>query len=345
MDRTAMTWKSKLALLLCLVGLVLILWVCLGIRPGKVDEADSHAGRSNPGSSSPRPKDDIDARVKEAIAEYKKSERPKYSDAAPYHLSAAEIEKFLQARGRSASSLYFVLLCSDDHKLLLEEIAALPDSPLKSQILTIRTTDTKERLAMARKYVEIDPDNKIAHLMLSHTLSELGFPDEAADVLKKSSAAPDIRSGRDDIAAEFKAACGILGEDRGYQMLELHWAYFTVNVEYRTADGYRASLDPADFIHNGEADVPRMLEKMDDFYRDIGFDEDRRHELAMMKVRSSVVRMKETDGITNAVFEFDRLNRELNAEFIAGFKRATAFDKLTPAQRNQRLAERYLSGF
>jgi len=87
-----------------------------------------------------------------------------------------------------------------------------------------------------------------------------------------------------------------------------------------------------------------MLEKMEDFYRRIGFDEDRRHELAMIKVRSSVARMKETDGITNAVFEFDRLGRELDAEFIAGFKRATAFDKLTPAQRNQRLAETYFGG-
>ncbi|WP_367873964.1 hypothetical protein [Luteolibacter sp. Populi] len=339
-----MITRPKLALLLCLAVLLLVLWVCLGIRPGKVDEAGSRAGRSDRGSLSPRPEDDMEARIAEAIAEYKKSERPKYSDAAPYHLSAAEIEKFLQARGRSVSSLYFALLCSGDRRLL-DEIAALPDSPLKFQILAAYTTDKGARLERARKYVEFDPDNRIAHLMLSYTLSELGLPDEALEVLQKSSAAPDIRSGRDDIAAEFKAGCGILGEERGYQMLELHWSDYAVNVALCTAGGYLASLDPAPFIRNGEADVPLMLGKMDDFYRRIGFDEDRRREDAMMKVRDSIVRMKTTNGITNASFEFDRLNRELNAEFIAGFKRATAFDKLTPAQRNQRLAENYLSGF
>ncbi|WP_265594012.1 hypothetical protein [Haloferula sp. BvORR071] len=338
-----MTAKPKLTLLLCLVGLVFFLVIRFGAGPQEKEDVGAHGVGVSTASRDSHSKNDMESRVKEAIAEYKKSERPKYSDAAPYHLSAAEVEKFLQARGRTASSLYFVLLCIEGRKL--DDIAALPDSPLKFQILTTYAADNRERLAMARKYVEIDPDNKIAHLMLSHALSELGLTDEAAAALQRSSSAPDIRSSRDDIAAEFKAACGILGDDRGYQMLELHWYDYAVNVAHRTAREYRASLDPASFIHSGKADVALMIEKMDDFFRDVGFAEDRRGNEVMMAVRSSVVRMGENNGITNASFEFDRLNHELDAEFIAGFKRATAFDKLTPAQRNQRLAESYFSGF
>lgn len=336
--------KSKRGLLLCLVAIAILLGLYFRARPGKTVTADPIAGSAARDSSGSRPHSDTDTRVKEAIAEYKKTERPKFSDAAPYHLSAAEIEKFLQARGRSAASLFFALLCSEDRKLL-EEIAALPESPLKLQILITYHTDKQERLVQARKYVEIDPDNKIAHLMLGHALSELGLREEAMAAQQKSASAPEIRSGRDELAAEFKAACGILGEDRGYQMLENRWADYAVNAAHRTAHGYMASLDPAAFIHDGEVDVPLMLGKVGDFYRSIGFDEDRSHESAMMMVRGVVVNMKTTHGITNANFEVNRLQREMDAEFIAGFRRLTAFNKLTPEQRNQRLAETYFSGF
>ncbi|MEK7951714.1 hypothetical protein [Luteolibacter soli] len=336
-----MTAKPKLALLLLIALLAGILCLFLTGHPGhKQDQATSHPATPDHGPSSPRPKDDINERIKQAIAEYKKSERPNYSDAAPYALSPAEVEKFLQARGHTAASLYFVLLCTEGRKL--DDIAALPDSPLKFQILATYTTDKNERLAMARKYLETDPGNKLAHLMLSHTLSELDLADEAAAALRNSSSTSDIHSSRDDIAAEFKAACDILGEDRGYQMLELHWYDYAVNLGHQTAHAYITSLDPAAFIHDGKADATLLLQTMDDYYRDIGFDEDRRRNEVMMSVRSAIAAMNSDNTITNATFEIDRLNRELDAEFIAGFKRATAFDKLTPAQRHQRLAEQHL---
>lgn len=141
------------------------------------------------------------------------------SEIREIRLSNEQLEQFLAKMGRSAEALAFVELIrhySLDNPLeYLEELRTHPNSaksPIACLLLSTRLEDPADKLAWAKKFAEIEPDNLLSKLTLAKALGEMGQSAEALELLRNAVGAQSI-SHEEEFVRNFNALKGILPEE------------------------------------------------------------------------------------------------------------------------------------
>lgn len=279
--------------------------------------------------------DRLDATVKRLRAITRKP----YSVEAPYALTPNEIERFLKVRGKTAASLSFVVMCKGGDAFL-QELAKLPDSPLKFLVLFSHSSG-KEELTYVRKLCEQDPENKIAHLALAEALRKLGQVEECSKALGVAETCRKTEAYRGQILEESRQANLILGEDRGLQMLELHGTDSPILMSRSLASLFLDTLDPDRLVKTGETGVNDLIAKIDKFHADIGLPVRYQREAGYMRVRDYLMYWRSQSGNHGFDQEIKNLNQELDSEFLAGLKEELSFQEMDDKGRKEYLKNMY----
>jgi hypothetical protein len=270
------------------------------------------------------------------IASYRKSER-NLRRKGP--LSKNEVNLYLTRRGKSPSTILFVLLCTED-RAYLDLLREMPDSPMKLQILdTNNYGNPVEKLDYSKRLFDMDPDNKISALRYVDALLANGRESEAATVLASVEKCGKTQVFKDLVNDEFMAAIDIFGTERASELLKSYRDGWARKVSFEVTRLYLDSLDPSPYINGNHFDSDGMQLTTENFLSKIGYSKDRAHVEGMLETRNYLSYLSKKNPSLHLRDQYDQLNRNLDAEFINGFKRGTELNNMPANERIQSIMQ------
>ena len=140
-------------------------------------------------------------------------------------ISKTDAEKFLDMRGRTASSLMFISLVTEDDKWI-SELKLLPESRLSNIYLNRFSSNEKEKLKTAKFVYESNPESLFGKLMYAEALSRAGKEIDAGTLVTEIFSHQEPPNPKDfgttALREEFEYAFKVFGDEVGGDILENH---------------------------------------------------------------------------------------------------------------------------
>ncbi|RYD18997.1 MAG: hypothetical protein EOP88_20595 [Verrucomicrobiaceae bacterium] len=326
---------------LALTGLLIILSTALGLLwiTGGPSSGEKQYGSTRKVRSQ-REAPSHEEALQRAVDDVRQARKERKPPKGPYSLTEAEIDLFLSRRGRNVASLLFVISCTHDRSYL-DQIRALPDSPMKQLVLLLHEPEDAGKLEPAQAFSGLSPDNKLAGVALARVLQDLGRTDDAAGVLARVPTMPDTSGFQTELMEEFAAAREIFGKERGFELLENHGQYWPANLSHAYLRTYLDSLDFAAVVGDGNMETSEARDVAGGFLHEIGYPGNSLDQEALVAMRDWIASNSSgsrTPEVTNLI---DRINGELNSIFLGGMKEHARFLRMREEERWNYLLESY----
>lgn len=270
--------------------------------------------------------------LKDAVRNLKsaKSER-RAGNTSPFLLEEKEVEKFLAERGKTATSVAFVFLVTEDLKWL-EELRNLPEGRNKNIFLSRFAQSDKEVLKYSRLLYEENPQSLLGRLLYSEGLSRDGHFEEADRILEDLSLGQQSPTPEDfgtiELLKEFREASKFFGAEKGGDILENHGQKWSSGFVYKYKD-YLLDARFSDVISSGdyqnfEENVSRFL---GEFFASVGVPASQIEMEKAIATRDFIgYNRRNFEGSSNEVNEaLERLSQEADLEFVGGLNRSATF--------------------
>ncbi len=281
-----------------------------------------------------------DASLERALSEGRKAKKERNPAKGSYKLSKDEAEMFLSKRGRNVASLLFVICCTHD-PAYINQIKLLPASPERDLVLLLHSKSDADKLAYATAFFEAAPENKLGGLMLARAMLNSGMDAEANGLLGRISSLTKISSFQAELLNEFTAAREVFGQERGFELLESHGNYWTVNLSRQYLGMYLDSLNFEELVKDGNTNIEELRNVAGGFLSRIGISKHLLDQEALLEMRDWISYNAKTTPTPGLDKLLKRVNEDLNSSLIGNIKNDTEFNRMSDERRWNFLLEAY----